>query len=68
MSGTAPAEPTPDIVQQILSAASNAEEIAQSVRDDADAGKFNGPQGPKGDTGPIGPQGPQGPKGDTGPA
>lgn len=50
--GTAPAEPTPDIVQQILSAASNAEEIAQSVRDDADAGKFNGAQGPKGDTGP----------------
>lgn len=68
VSGTAPAEPTPNIVQQILSAASNAEEIAQSVRDDADAGKFNGPQGPKGDTGPIGPQGPQGPKGDTGPA
>lgn len=53
VSGTAPAEPTPDIVQQILSAASNAEEIAQSVRDDADAGKFNGPQGPKGDTGPA---------------
>lgn len=77
--GIAPAEPTPDVVQQILSAASNAEEIAQSVRDDADAGKFNGPQGPKGDAGPIGPQGPQGeqgptgatgpqgPKGDTGP-
>lgn len=55
--GIAPAEPTPDVVQQILSAASNAEEIAQSVRDDADAGKFNGPQGP------IGPQGPQGPIG-----
>ncbi len=51
--GIAPAEPTPDVVQQILSAASNAEEIAQSVRDDADAGKFNGPQGPKGDTGPA---------------
>ena len=66
--GIAPAEPTPDVVQQILSAASNAEEIAQSVRDDADAGKFNGAQGPKGEQGPIGPQGPQGPKGDTGPA
>lgn len=65
--GTAPAEPTPDVVQQILSAASNAEDIAQSVRDDADAGKFNGPQGPKGDTGPIGPVGPQGPTGATGP-
>lgn len=53
--GIAPAEPTPDVVQQILSAASNAEEIAQSVRDDADAGKFNGPQGPQGPQGPIGP-------------
>ena len=34
--GTEPAEPTPDVVQQILSAASNAEEIAQSVRADAE--------------------------------
>lgn len=73
--GIAPAEPTPDVVQQILSAANEAankaeqaQEAAQSVRDDADAGKFNGPQGPKGDTGPQGPVGPQGPKGDTGPA
>lgn len=72
--GIAPAEPTPDVVQQILSAANEADskaeqaqKVAQSVRDDADAGKFNGPQGPKGDAGPIGPQGPQGPKGDTGP-
>lgn len=73
--GIAPAEPTPDVVQQILSAANEAaneaeqaQKVAQSVRDDADAGKFNGPQGPKGDAGPIGPQGPQGPKGDIGPA
>lgn len=58
--GIAPAEPTPDVVQQILSAANEAankaeqaQEAAQSVRDDADAGKFNGPQGPKGDTGPA---------------
>ena len=35
-------EPTPDVYQQILSTATNAEEIAQSVRDDADAGAFNG--------------------------
>ena len=34
--GTEPAEPTPDVVQQILSAARNAEEIAQSVRADAE--------------------------------
>ena len=73
--GTEPAAPTPDVVQQILSAANEADskaeqaqKVDQSVRDDADTGKFNGPQGPKGDTGPIGPQGPQGPKGDTGPA
>ena len=59
-SGTEPAEPTPDVVQQIMLAANAAESLAQSVRDDADAGKFNGVQGPKGDTGP------QGPKGDPG--
>ena len=35
-SGTEPAEPTPDVVQQILSAASNAEETAKSVRADAE--------------------------------
>lgn len=71
--GVAPAEPTPDVVQQILSAANEAankaeqaQEAAQSVRDDADAGKFNGPQGPKGEQGPIGPQGPQGEQGPTG--
>lgn len=58
--GIAPAEPTPDVVQQILSAANEADskaeqaqKVAQSVRDDADAGKFNGAQGPKGDTGPA---------------
>lgn len=72
--GIAPAEPTPDVVQQILSAANEADskaeqaqKVAQSVRDDADAGKFNGPQGPKGEQGPIGPVGPQGPQGEQGP-
>lgn len=72
--GIAPAEPTPDVVQQILSAANEADskadqaqKVAQSVRDDADAGKFNGAQGPKGDTGPVGPVGPQGPQGEQGP-
>ena len=75
--GIAPAEPTPDVVQQILSAATEADskaeqaqKVAQSVRDDADAGKFKGAQGPKGDTGPIGPigpVGPQGPQGEQGP-
>ena len=54
--------------------------IAQSVRDDADAGLFDGAQGPEGPIGPVGPKGeqgvqgekgdvgPQGPKGDTGDA
>ena len=47
-SGTEPAEPTPDVVQQIMLAANAAEKLAQSVRDDADAGKFNGVQGDPG--------------------
>ena len=34
--------------------------IAQSVRDDADAGLFNGAQGPKGDKGDTGPAGADG--------
>ena len=51
--------------------------IAQSVRDDADAGLFDGaqgpegpigPQGPQGEQGPIGPIGPRGPQGERGPA
>ena len=47
------APPTPDLVQQILAAANTAEKTANSVREDADAGKFKGeqgPPGPKGDT------------------
>lgn len=34
--------PTPSVVAQILEAVQAAEALAQSVRDDADAGKFNG--------------------------
>ena len=34
-------EPTPDIYEEILNIAKSAEAIAQSVRDDADAGVFN---------------------------
>lgn len=44
--------------------------IAQSVRDDADAGRFDGAQGPEGPIGQVGPkgeQGVQGEKGDVGP-
>ena len=63
--GTEPAEPTPSVVQQILNEAQNAnktsadakklatdaKDIAQSVRTDADEGKFNGAKGEKGETG-----------------
>ena len=72
-SGTEPAEPTPDLLQQVLTlskdaqtAAKNAEDVANSVREDADNGKFNGPVGPEGPVGPQGAQGIQGEKGDTG--
>lgn len=51
--GGTPLEPTPDAIQIIINTAQQAKDIAQSVRDDADAGKFNGPQGPKGDPGTI---------------
>lgn len=66
--GTEPAEPTPSVVEQILTEAQNAnvnstkakklatdaKDIAQSVRDDADSGKFNGKDGAKGDKGETG--------------
>ena len=65
-SGTEPAEPTPDVVQQTMLAANAAEKLAQSVRDDADVGKFTGAKGDKGDIGPTGPKGERGEKGDPG--
>lgn len=40
--------------------------IAKSVRDDADAGLFDGSQGPAGPIGPVGPQGEQGAQGEKG--
>lgn len=81
--GGTDAEPTPELAEQVLQAvqdardaakdadksATNAKDIAQSVRTDADNGKFNGKdgvKGDKGDTGPQGPVGPQGPQGEKG--
>lgn len=52
---------------KIMTDAETAVAVAQSVRDDADRGAFDGPQGPQGPQGETGPQGPQGPQGDTGP-
>ncbi len=50
---TVPAEPASNVYDQILAAASKAVETANSVRQDADSGKFIGPVGPKGDAGVI---------------
>ena len=64
-----PQEPTPTLVQQLLTTAEAAAQTAASVRADADAGLFcgeTGPQGPKGDKGDTGETGPTGPKGETG--
>ena len=64
-----PQEPTPTLVQQLLTTAEAAAQTAASVRADADAGLFcgeTGPQGPKGDKGNTGETGPAGPKGETG--
>ena len=54
-SGIEPSPQTASLVDQILAAAQaaqdaaeDAQETAQSVRDDADAGSFNGPRGPAG--------------------
>ena len=78
--GGSASEPTPELAAQVLQAvqdardaakdadqrATNAEDAANSVREDADNGKFIGPVGPQGPAGPQGAQGIQGEKGDTG--
>lgn len=71
-----------DTFARIVDLYDGARNAAQSVRDDADAGKFNGRaftyedftaaqlaalRGPRGETGPVGPQGVQGVPGPTGP-
>ena len=43
--GTPPTEPTPNPYEQIIAIAKETEQIAQSVRDDADSGKFDGKDG-----------------------
>ena len=58
--------PTPDVYAQLTQMVQNAIDTAQSVRDDANEGKFNGSPGEPGEPGPQGKPGPQGPKGDPG--
>lgn len=65
-SGDAPQEPTQDQYSQIMGIMNEAKVLAQSVRDDADAGVFNGQKGEKGEKGDTGAQGPKGDKGDKG--
>ena len=64
--GDPPEDPTPSEYQQIIGIMTTAEELAQSVRDDADAGLFRGEKGDKGDKGDRGEQGLRGEKGDKG--
>lgn len=49
--GSPSTEPTPSVVTLIINTANEAKKIAQSVRDDADSGKFNGAKGDKGEPG-----------------
>lgn len=62
--GEVPEEPTPTDVERIIGIATSAKNVADSVREDADAGLFKGEKGDKGDSGE---QGPQGERGETGP-
>ena len=43
--GQAPEPPTPSVYQELIETAKQASEVAQSVRDDADSGKFDGKDG-----------------------
>lgn len=50
-SGETPKDPTPDVYTQLTQMVQDAVDTANSVREDADAGEFDGERGPKGDTG-----------------
>lgn len=52
--GETPLEPTPDTIQVLIQTAQQSVKIAQSVRDDADSGKFNGAPGADGAPGKDG--------------
>ncbi|MBE6749939.1 MAG: collagen-like protein [Ruminococcaceae bacterium] len=64
--GSLPSEPTPSEYQQLINLAEETKEIAQSVREDADNGVFEGEQGLQGEKGDKGEQGDKGEKGDKG--
>ena len=52
--GEPPQDEAPDLWAQLMDEVRRANETAQSVRDDADAGKFKGEKGDKGDPGAPG--------------
>ena len=65
--GGEPSEPpTPSQYDQLIALAEQTKEIAESVREDADAGEFDGPPGPQGPKGENGDTGPRGPAGEDG--
>lgn len=49
--GSVTQEPSPTVYAQMVEMVKDAKDLAQSVRDDADNGKFNGPQGDPGKDG-----------------
>jgi hypothetical protein len=55
--------PTPDVYQRLLALAEETARIAQSIRDDADNGEFDGAPGKKGDKGDPGAKGDPGESG-----
>jgi len=60
MADNYPADPTQSLWQQMLGIANNTLSVAQSVRNDADLGRFNGAKGDKGDKGDTGEKGDKG--------
>ena len=60
--GATPAEPTPTEYEQLVAIANSAEQLAQSVRSDADSGAFKGDKGDTGAPGVAGGQGTPGSK------
>lgn len=58
--GEVPKDPTPDVYSQLLQIVATIEELARSVREDADNGVFIGQEGPKGEKGEKGDRGEDG--------
>ena len=55
--GAEPTDPTPSVYEQLIEIANQTKDIAQSVRDDADNGKFKGEKGEQGEKGEDGKNG-----------